>query len=627
MAKRNRAAADLVGKVVNDYGEDSKPHAQYVRNVDEWYKAYRGVLELKSRASEWRSKLAPSYIFQVVETLTANVVDPAPRWSVRPQPRMASPQEIQMLNAGARANELLLNEQIRIDHLAEKKSAFAKQAFIANMSVWKTYWKYEQGVTRSQQVVTEQDSATGLMVQRVKTVESKGPVKDDPTAELVDVRDFVVHQGAVSLDKAQRVTHRCYYSFDELKRLEQQGVYGPSAGGESVDILKDAGSFKTDATTRETELFSSDRTKDQIEVLEQWRRQPDGSLRVVAVGNRNVLLRDAPSPFWHNEFPFVICTPVPDIGRIPGISLVGQIADLQDAAWALLNQRMDNTELLNNAIVLIRDDLENTDQLEWAPGAQWFVQDPSQVRTLDVNPISAQISLAAEDKLKQDLQNIPGAAPSLLGQADQSAGAQTATEVSITANLAQRRIQIMKQQFRWSDARLGSQWLAMNQQFLSSERVVQSIGRDGAAAWEKIHPLAIQGQFYLDLDSMDESLMRQERRAESQAKLQVAIQALPAFASMAQAGGPLLNLKAFMDDYLDAFNIDDTAKYYSNKPAAMAPAAGGGPQPSQGPPVPSQGVTAPQASDATSPSNATSMSPMAAMQQMLAATGGPNNIG
>ena len=209
----------------------------------------------------------------------------------------------------------------------------------------------------------------------------------------------------------------------------------------------------------------------------------------------------------------------------------------------------------------------------------------------------------------------------------QSGGAQTATEVSITANLAQRRIQIMKQQFRWADARLGSQWLAMNQQFLSNERVVQSIGRDGAAAWEKIHPLAIQGQFYLDLDSMDESLMRQERRAESQAKLQVAIQALPAFASMAQAGGPLLNLKAFMDDYLDAFNVDDTAKYYSNKPAAMASPAGGGPPPSQGPPMPSQGVTAPQASDATSPSNATSMSPMAAMQQMLAATGGPNNIG
>ena len=627
MAKRTRAAADLVGKVVNDYGEDCKPHAQYVRNVDEWYKAYRGVLELRSRASEWRSKLAPSYIFQVVETLTANVVDPAPRWAVRPQPRMASQEEIIMLNAGAKANELLLNEQIRIDHLAEKKSAFAKQAFIANMSVWKTYWKYEQGITRKQQVVTEQDSATGLMVQRVKRVESKGPVKDDPTAELVDVRDFVVHQGAVSLDKAQRVTHRCYYSFDELKRLEQQGVYGPSAGGESVDILKDAGSFKTDATTRETELFSSDRTKDQIEVLEQWRRQPDGSLRVVAVGNRNVLLRDAPSPFWHNEFPFVICTPVPDIGRIPGISLVGQIADLQEAAWALLNQRMDNTELLNNAIVLIRDDLENTDQLEWAPGAQWFVQDPSQVRTLDVNPISAQISLAAEDKLKQDLQNIPGAAPSLLGQSDSGAGAQTATEVSITANLAQRRIQIMKQQFRWADARLGSQWLAMNQQFLSNERVVQSIGRDGAAAWEKIHPLAIQGDYYLDLDSMDESLMRQERRAESQAKLQVAIQALPAFASMAQAGGPLLNLKAFMDDYLDAFNVDDTAKYYSNKPAAAAPPAGGGPPPSQGPPMPSRGVTAPQASDATSPSNATSMSPMAAMQQMLAATGGPNNIG
>jgi len=629
---RDKKAAELVGRVIKDFGEDEKPHSLYVRNVDQWYKAYRGVLEIQSKAAEWRSKLAPAYIFQVVETLTANVVDANPRWAVKPQPRMAPEAEIKLWRTGARANELLLAEQIRSDRLAEKKMAFAKQAFIANLSVWKTYWCYEQGVSRRQEVTTEVDSMTGLPVQRVRNTEKPGSVKDDPTAELVDVRDWVAHQGAVSLDKAQRVTHRCWYSFDELKRLEAQGIYGEKAGGEPVDLLKESRDFKSTVSAREEELFAADRTKDQIEVLEQWRRQPDGSLRVVAVGNRGVLLRDVPSPFWHNEFPFVVCTPVPDIGRINGVSVVGQIADLQDAAWALLNQRMDNTELLNNAIVLIRETVENSEQFEWAPGAQWFVQDPGDVRTLDVNPLSTQISIAAEEKIKQDLQNIPGAAPSLLGQADPGGGDQTATEVSLTTNLAQRRIALMKQQFRWCDARLGNQWLRLNQQFLSSARVVESVGRDGAAAWEQVNPLLIQGDFYVDLDAMDESLMRQERRAEAQAKLQVAVQAVPVFAALSQAGNsPMINLKAFMDDYLDAFDISDKERYYSNTPGPSAPATGappGGPgqPPSPDAAIQGEGVTAPQAYDATSPSNATSMSPMAAMQQMLSQSGGPNNV-
>jgi hypothetical protein len=49
-------------------------------NVDAWYRAYRGVIEQRSKAADWTSKLHPPYVFQVVETLTANVVDPRPRW-------------------------------------------------------------------------------------------------------------------------------------------------------------------------------------------------------------------------------------------------------------------------------------------------------------------------------------------------------------------------------------------------------------------------------------------------------------------------------------------------------------------------------------------------------------------
>ena len=111
----------------------------------------------------------------------------------------------------------------------------------------------------------------------------------------------------------------------------------------------------------------------------------------------------------------------------------------------------------------------------------------------------------------------------------------------------------------------------------------------------------------------------------AQAKLQVATASVQFFAAI--PGMPMLNLKAFMDDYLDAFGIQDKDRYYSQKQQQPAPAPGPQ-QPQAGqagqngqPP----GVSAPQATDANSPSNAFSQSPVAAMQRMGAMSGGPNN--
>jgi hypothetical protein len=622
MAAAAKDAQTLVGRVLKDFDQDSRPHKAFIANVDRWYRAYRGIIEQRSRAAEWTSKQHPAYAFQVIETLTANVVDPQPRWPVKAYPRMADAATIQMLTEGAEANELLLMQQTKNprDPFALKQSAFAKQAFIAGMSVYKTSWDFAERPVTRQTIVNEQIDDLGTTFPRIRRVKNTEAVRDDPCVEVVDVRDWFPHEGATSLSRAMRVTHRVWYSLDELRRLEASGVYGVKAGGQPVDGLKDSRDFQAGSSSREQDLFQSDRSKDQIEVLEQWRREPDGSLRVVSVGNRSVLLRDTGSPFDHDEFPFVVCAPIPDLLRIGGISVVEQIAELQEAAWTFLNQRLDMTELLASPPILIADDYDGPDFV-WGPGEQNVVQRPDQVAIMNINPALAEVSLKAEEMLKQDLQNIPGASPTLLGQVDPSA--QTATEVSLTTSLAQRRVALMKQQFKWANKQVGEQWLSLNQQFLSGSRLVERLGPDGAAAWDTIHPLLLQGDYYIELDSLDESLMRQERRAEAQAKLQVALNAAQFFA--ASPGQPPLNLRRFMDDYLDAFDISDTAGYYSAAPSA--PAQMGGPPQSAGPDGPQQGLTAPQAYDATSPSNATSLSPMAATQRMGAMAGGPVNAG
>ncbi len=606
----------LLGEVLKNFAQDEKSHSDFTRKVEERYKAYRGVLEVRSKAAGWTSRQHPPYIHQIVETMCASLLDPDPRWRVKPRPRMASDAEIEQLRDGAKANELLLAQQADCDRLGGKQVVFAKQCLIAGLSVYKTFWNFTEQTAKRQAVVHEpvHDDEDHLIGFQARATEESFPrVKyDDNACEVIDVRDFIWHEAAISLEKAKRVTHRVLYSMEELRSLEKLGVY------ENVDQLTDTDSTAPEYAMREQDLFEVNRAKDMVEVLEQWRRT-DSGIRVTSVGNRAVLLRDKPNPFWHGQFPFVVCSAVPDLFRIPGISEVELMQDLQELLWTLINQRVDNTHLLNNAIVLIREDADDYEQFEWAPGAQWIVQDPNQVSILPINPAPAEVSLQAETRALQDLQNIPGASPSLLGQMDNSAN--TATEVSLTSSLGQRRIAAKKQQMKFCHGRVGEQWMENNQQFIRDDRLLAVTGPGGEQAFRKISPLVLQGDYAIDLEAMDESLMRQERKAEAQATFQIAMAAAPIFAALSQGPGaptPMLNVQAFMDDVLEAAGISDKDRYYLPKAVSPPQLPAPGQNGNGGPPSePGAGVTAPPGPSVVDPQ---------AMQQMMSRQGGSVNV-
>jgi hypothetical protein len=216
-----------------------------VQRIDRWYKAYRGHLEPRSDAAQWNSQLHPPYAFQVIEVLTANVVDPTPGWRVRPRARIAGAQEIEQLNLGAKANEILLNAQIDNAHFAEQQIFFAKQAFIAGYSVFKNQWQYAKRNSKTQAVVSEWDDNLGVWVDKLGVKEANQVVSDDPYAEVIDVRDIVFHEGChqrggVSADHAPD-----WMSFDEIKRKEAAGAYGSRLVAFPVDDLKNAKDFKS----------------------------------------------------------------------------------------------------------------------------------------------------------------------------------------------------------------------------------------------------------------------------------------------------------------------------------------------------------------------------------------------
>jgi hypothetical protein len=611
---------DIVGRVMKAFDQDNKAHRDFALSVDKRYRAYRGVLEQRSNAASWTNKQHPPYILQIIETMIASSLDPDPTWRVKARPKMASPAVIDAESDGAKAMEILLTEQLDIDHFAEKQRPFAMQGYIAGLSVLKPYWRYSEGTKKTlQEVQIPVEGSDWLTVPQNKMVEGAHIFHDNPTTDVVDVRDFIWHEAATSLEKAMRVTHRVWYSFDELKQLEAAGVY------ENVDKLNETQDFTGATINREQELFRTNRAKNQIEVLEHW-FYDKGSIWVVAIGNRKVCLtpggKARPNPFAHGAYPFIVASSMPDLFRIPGISEVEVIQDLQEMLWTLMNQRLDNLQLLNNAIAIIRSDVDDPDAYEFAPGERWLVDDINQVKFLETPPITAELAVSAEAGIKSDLQNISGGMPLLSGQ-DSGIDNKTATAASIFTNLAQRRLAAKKQNYTWAYNRMGEQWIELNQQFIREERAIEIIGPDGGKLIKKISPMEIQGRYHIRGEMLDDSLNEQQTRAEAQARLQVAMQAALPFA---QTGTPL-NLQAFMDDFLSAFGVQDTAKYYTKQnplpQMQEAPQPGGAPGSEQG--APPQ-ATAPQAVDPSSPSNAFSHSPVAMTQRQGALAGGPNNV-
>lgn len=611
----------IVDKAIKDFDSDNRAHEQLVTEYDRRYRAYRGVLEKRSESASWTNKQHPAFIFQSVETMVASLVDASPKWRLRAQPQMGSPEEIARMAQGAKANELLLNHQLANDHFAESQRTVDLQALITGLTATKQRWLFEKGNVRqliNDVELVQDDWGNIIEVPILKEGVSYETLRDDPTSEPVDVRDLIIGpESAISLQKADRITHRLWYTFDELKRLEKSGFF------EGVDELKESKDFSSSAADRENDLFKVSRSKDKIEVLEQWRRNPSlpGGIEVLWIANRKVLLRhEKQNPFWFDRldhpFPFAVFSPTSDLFRIPGISEVEVMAEIQEMLWTMINQRLDNLQLLNNAIILIASDVDDPDSFDFAPGERWLVDRPDQVKSLELNPMPANLSLQAEQVALGQLQNITGGMPFLSGSESQSVDQQTATGVSIVTSLAQKRLAAKRQQIIWGKRRIGEQWCALNQQFIRGKRAVPVIGTQGAQAFVEITPDVLKGTFAFEAELADDSMIRQERRAEAQAKLQTAAQVQ----GVMVAGGTPLNMPAFVEDYLESFDIDDKAKYFMPMPNQAQQG-----QPPQGPPPgqPGQppGATAPQAIDANSPSNAFSQSPVAAMQRMGAMSG------
>ena len=631
------SAKELVVKAVEDC--ERRYHDAFCEKVERRYNAYRGLAEIASGGNggkdvsqredeDWHSQVTAPYVLQNIEGMIATMLEPHPKFDVQPRP---TPEETleEVIARDQRSDVLedVLGYALDRDGFAQKQRAFMQQDLIAGITVMKDYWVTERrDVTRLENIPFEVVDVYGETIDSLESVEERTSkntlTRDDACSEVWDIRDFFWPSQAPTLEKAEYVIFRSWESYPSCQRKADAGYW------KDIDKLKqsrtDSPTISYHASDREMRLRNIDRTKDLVEILEYWTPE-----RVITVGNRNVVLSDRKNPFWLGRIPAIVCSSVPDAFQIPGISVVEALSQLQEMLWTLQNSRIDVLRMVANLIMLIRSDVDDPEAFEWAPNAQWFVEDTGQVAPLPIDPTAATITLQAEALLKGDLQNIMGGLPYSGGADSQSIDQETATGVSIITSIAQRIIQARKQHYLWAYAKLGRDFLLLYQQFLRDERVIKLLGPNGARIYQTVSPLDLQGDFDVMIDVTSDSLLRQERRAEAQALLQLAASTAPI---AAQLGAPP-NMRAYTELVLDAFDIKDKERYFAAPPPAAAglpgatPPAGGAVPGIPGIPTPSgNGVTNPgAAAGPLSPSSegAPSLSPEASMARLMSMRGTP----
>ena len=588
-------------------------------------------MEVPEGVPDWQSQIFQPHLIPIIEGMIASMVEPNPKLVVRPRPRPGeTPDEAESRSDSSEIAEVAVNYALEQDRFRMKQRPFMQQDMITGLTVGKYSWdeRVKKVWTRDFYDDIEEDADGQLEpVRGYVDTEEEEKVRDDPTFTVIDVRDFYWPANCRDIEQADWLADRQYLTYARVEEMEKLGVYekGVTAKLKETSLAQEGNPGERQRYDEGDTAGGPLRTKGLVEVVEMW-----WSDRVVTIGNRTVLMRDKPNSFWHGNKPYIACGAIPNFGQVNGKSIVETLAPIQQMLWFVQNQRLDNLKLLNNLIILIRADSDDITNFKWFPGAQWTVDDPQQVTQLPIDPTPSTISLEAEAQLMGSLQNLMGGMPYASGAQSTQVDQKTATGIQIITDIATRVIETRKLAYQEAFVKMGIAFLDLMKQFMVEPRTISILGKGGATEFVEIDPEALQGRYDVFYDIQGDSLARQERRAEAQSLYQMVLQAAPLHAQFASP----LNLDAFLEKLLTAFDEPNPKKYMQTREQAqqaMAPPGGPGQPPGMGgvPPgtpadqgmLPPSGPLGSEGNGVTAPP-APGVNPNGALQQMAAA-GGP----
>lgn len=529
------------------------------------WRHYRFYKEARD-ARDPRPNLVIPEAFSRIETVTPRVIGAlfASRPWVAVAPR--EPGDVQ----NAPTVEMLLDYQLaeRMDILP-KMVDWVKNALIFGTAVGKTVWRLEtqERVVGRKPVFPDGRDVRSRLMRAFRIPAGFEPdrreviVYDDPEFDVVDPWHFWWDPRARDLREMRYCFHRSIRTRAELQELERQGIYG------QVDDIPDGiEGGPTGSDVRRQEIgypaAGEDEDGDEVEVLEYW--QPD---RIVALGNRQTVLRNSPNPFWHGQLPFVAIHDHPVPGEFWSIGEIEPLVDLAEELNTFRNQRLHRANILTGLPFIANKMLEvNPDDLVLkAHHIIWVGNVPEGMKLEDVLttvrlPDVPPSSYSEEAVIKQDMDRTTGVYDPVRGAlSDQGT---TATEVVAVQDQANFRFRLKIQLMEFSGLRrLARQVVQLDQQFIDRARAVRITGQP--PAFVDIPPEQIIGEFdFIPAGSSVEPIANKQVRQKQLVELYGLVQ-----------NDPRVNKPKLLRKIFEAHDIKDVDDLISEE----APAVPGAP--------------------------------------------------
>lgn len=422
------------------------------------------------------SKIYNPYSWANVETIVPRMV--AQRPSVEYKPR--EPQD----EMSSEIHTALFEYWWSKDQAFEKVVSWIKNALIYGTGIAKLYWKnVEREITSYEfdQMGKPLMGEDGEFITKTETITET----DDPCMEVVNIYDFFVDPEATDIQDAEWVIHRYYKSLGEL---EEAGYY------QNLKKLKRYIS-KIEKSPEEIERHETafgyrgeqDDTVDKVEIWEMW--DSDG-LTVMAAGE--VLIREQSNPFWHGKKPFIALHDSIVPHEFYGKGEIEPVIKLQHALNTIQNQIIDNrTQVLMNMWKITG---ENVDESELTYRPNGIIHLSSEYEKVD--PI---VPPDLTGNAQKDLSLIKSDIQQALGIYDYTKGAdsgtnKTATGISLVQEAANARFNHKIQLLEEALKTLGEMVLALYQQFITDEKVLRVVGKNGEE-FVRVIPAEIAGQY------------------------------------------------------------------------------------------------------------------------------------
>lgn len=359
-----------------------------------YYKLYR--LFKNDAGMPWNSKLFIPRIFEVVEKIAPRMTAHNPQFSLVPKKPEATVATTQLSE--------YLNYVWEERGLKSKVRMMAKNMLIYGTSIAKIEWAME---TETE----EERDGDNVITQEVINSEM-------PQFSVLDIFDFLVDPREESVDDGIGVIHkRDNVHFQELL-LNKDAL-----GYFNLDIIEsmlNSIDAKNKEESEQESKFSSRGVSDSSEkidetrlnIKEYWGRFSrtgeieDEKEYVITTVNNSIVIRIEENK--RGSRPFVVARDMPVPNEFYGIGQAEALESLQVELNWLRGQRMDNANLVNNAMWLIDNDSGvDPSQLCSKPGNLIFKNPGTTVQPLQVNDIKSS-SYKEEDQINRDFQTVSG---------------------------------------------------------------------------------------------------------------------------------------------------------------------------------------------------------------------------